>query len=117
MRSLRGRRNSARYVIIATAPARSAVSGSTAGVQAFVVLVKYRFYAINFLVNSDRLEDHVKIACDTESCPDRCYINPMRAEVMKDRRAAIEERLDIDQHPGPVSLLEDAATESEATCS
>ena len=66
-------------------------------------------------VVADRLENHVEIALNTKPRTQGCDVKPMRTEVMKYRRAAIEQRLDVNQVPRPVSLAEDLLAECEAT--
>jgi hypothetical protein len=62
-------------------------------------------------VTANRLENYVEIALDTKPGTQRCGVKHLRAEVMKYRRATVEQRLDIDQVPGPVPLAEDSLAE------
>jgi predicted GIY-YIG superfamily endonuclease len=63
----------------------------------------------------DRLEHHVEIALDAKLRAQSRDVKLMWTEVVEDRGAAIEERLNIDELPRPVPLAEDLLTESEAT--
>ena len=66
-------------------------------------------------VAANRLEHHVEIALDAKARAQRRDVELMWAEVVEDRGAAIEERLNIDELPRPVPLAEDLLTEAEAT--
>jgi predicted GIY-YIG superfamily endonuclease len=63
----------------------------------------------------NRFENHIQIALDAKSRAQRRDVELMWTEVVEDRGAAIEERLNIDELPRPVPLAEDLLTESEAT--
>jgi hypothetical protein len=94
------------------APATSAV-GATArpAIAPVLVFVSIVIGELAAGVTADRLENHVEIALDTKPRTQGSNVKLMRTEIMKDRRAAIEHRLDIDQIPGPVSLAEDSLAE------
>ena len=98
------------------APATTAIgttTGSAAAVRAVVVRIASRELAVQ--VVPDRLEHHVDIALDAKPRPQRRDVKLMWTEVVEDRGAAIEERLNIDELPRPVPLAEDSLTEGEAT--
>jgi hypothetical protein len=67
-----------------------------------------------FDIGSDGLKHHVEVALDAESCSPRRDVEPMRTEVMEDRGAAVEKRLDVDQLPRPISLVEDTLAKRKA---
>jgi hypothetical protein len=81
-------------------------------------VVVFVFVAINGFVPrvaSHGLKNHIEIAFHAKPSPQRSHVDLMGTEVMKHRRAAIEQRLDVDERPRPVSLAEDALTEGKTT--
>ncbi len=63
----------------------------------------------------NRLEHHVEITLDAKPRAQRRDVKLVWTEVVEDRGAAIEERLNIDELPRPVPFAEDLLTEAEAT--
>jgi len=61
------------------------------------------------------LEHHVEVARDTEPRAQRGNLQMRGTKVMEDRGAAIEQRLDVDELPRPIPLLEHVLAEREAT--
>jgi hypothetical protein len=57
---------------------------------------------------ADRFEDDVKVASNAESGSESRIFDVLRAKVVEHDGMSIQERLDIEQLPGPASFLEDA---------
>jgi len=72
-----------------------------------------RFLALH--VGPGRLEHHVEVARDAELCAQRGDVKIPGTQVMEDCGAAVEQRLDVDELPRPVPLLEQTLAECEAT--
>jgi len=60
------------------------------------------------------LEHHVEVAGDAEPRAQRSGVQLVGTKVMEDRGAAVEQRLDVDELPRPIPLLEHTLAESEA---
>jgi hypothetical protein len=60
-----------------------------------------------FGLATDRFEEDVKLRSDAESGSDRRFFDLRRAKVVEHDGISIQERLDIEQLPGPISFLED----------
>jgi hypothetical protein len=98
------------------APTTTAIGTTTrsaAAADSLVVSVADRQLALQVVPN--RFENHVQIALDAKPRAQRRDVKLMWSEVVEDRGAAIEERLNIDELPRPVSRAEDLLTESKAT--
>ena len=80
-----------------------------------VVVVRIAIAELAVQVAADRLEHHVEIALDAKPRPQGRDVDLMGTEVVEDRGAAIEQRLDVDELPRPVPLPEDLLTEGETT--
>jgi hypothetical protein len=95
-----------------TTAAIGTATGSAAAARAVVVCIPREWLA--FQVVPDRLEHHVDITFNTKPCAHRRDVKLVWPEVVQDGGAAIQERLDVDELPRPVSLAEDSLTEGEA---
>jgi hypothetical protein len=58
-----------------------------------------------FGLATDGFEHDVKLASDAESGSDRRFFDVRRAKVVEHDGISIQERLDIEQLPGPTSFL------------
>jgi hypothetical protein len=94
--------------------ALSAITRSTPGFAA--ALMRASVVCVVFDVRSDWLQNHVEVAFDSEPRSPRRHIEPMRAEVMEDGGAAVKQWLDVDELPGPISVLEDALAKCISVC-
>jgi hypothetical protein len=67
------------------------------------------------LIAAGRLETYIEVVRRPKPCTNCCRIELMRAEIVEDERAVIQQSLDVDKLPRPVELLENALTKLEAT--
>jgi predicted GIY-YIG superfamily endonuclease len=98
------------------APTTTAIGTTTrsaAAARTIIVCIAGRMLALQVVPN--RLENHIQIALDAKSRAQRRDVKLVWTEVVEDRGAAIEERLNVDELPRPVPLAEDLLTEHEAT--
>jgi hypothetical protein len=66
-------------------------------------------------VGPDRLQHHIDVALDPKTGTQSRDVKLARTEVVEHRGAAIEQRLDVDEVPRPIPLLEDLLTKGKAT--
>jgi hypothetical protein len=66
-----------------------------------------------FKLAADELEHDVKLTGNAESRAHRDIVDLTRTEVLEHGGMSIQKRLDVDEFPGPASLLEDALAASE----
>ena len=95
-------------------PAAAPRAASTRTAAAGVVRMGVFLREFGTHVRPDRFQHYVHRTFDTEPRPQRRHIDLMRTKVVENRRTAIEKRLDIDELPGPIPLLEYSLTERKA---
>jgi hypothetical protein len=66
------------------------------------------------IVGPDRFQHDIEVASHSESSAQRGDVKPARSQIMEDCCVFIQQRLDVDELPRPVILLEDALAEREA---
>jgi hypothetical protein len=90
----------------------TAFTAAAVSTAVFVLGRSCGIWVIN--VRSYRLEHYVEVALDAETRSPRRRIETMRTQVMDHSRPAIQERLDIDQLPRPISQVEHSPALEEA---
>jgi hypothetical protein len=90
----------------------TAFTAAAVSTAVFVLGRSCGIWVIN--VRSYRLEHYVEVALDAETRSPRRRIETMRTQVMDHSRPAIQERLDIDQLPRPISQVEHSPAFGEA---
>jgi len=95
------------------APTGATIARAATGFAAVPMSVLVR--CVGLEVGPDGLKHHVEVARDAEPRAERGNVHRLGTKVMEHRGAVIEQRLDVDELPRPIPVLEHTLAESEAT--